>query len=53
MGIQFQLKVLQYIYSTRWNAIYYMLEHFVQLKISIQGTMGLVDNAPPCLNSEH
>jgi hypothetical protein len=29
-----------------------MLERFVQLETSIQGTMGLLDNAPPCLNSD-
>jgi len=29
-----------------------MLERFVQLETSIQGTMGFSDNASPCLNSD-
>ncbi|KAL4152780.1 hypothetical protein QTP88_000613 [Uroleucon formosanum] len=28
------------------------VERFVQLETSIRGTMGLLDNAPPCLNSD-
>jgi zinc finger BED domain-containing protein 1 (E3 SUMO-protein ligase ZBED1) len=51
IGIDNPLKVLQDV-ATRWNATFYMLERFVQLETSIRGTMGLLDNAPPCLNSD-
>ncbi|KAE9543717.1 hypothetical protein AGLY_002113 [Aphis glycines] len=51
MGVNVPLKVLQDV-ATRWNATFYMLERFVQLETSTRGTMGLLDNAPPCLNSD-
>ncbi|KAL4083712.1 hypothetical protein QTP88_029028 [Uroleucon formosanum] len=51
MGVNVPLKVLQDV-AMRWNATFYMLERFVQLETSIRGTMGLLDNAPPCLNSD-
>ena len=38
IGIDNPLKVLQDV-ATRWNATFYMLEHFVQLETSIRGTM--------------
>jgi len=51
MWVNVPLKVLQDV-ATRWNASFYMLERFVQLETSIRGIMGLLDNAPPSLNSD-
>jgi hypothetical protein len=51
MGNKVLLKMLLNV-ATRRNTKFYMLKCLLQLKTSIQETVELLDNAPPCLNSE-